>query len=654
MSLLLLFPSGVVQVTDADTGTGADTAQLGLAGADAGTSIDVVVVGGLGADTATGLDTAALSVAVTDAASGVEGALLDLVGADTATSLDTTTIQVVLADADTAVAVDDAVVLASVVVTDQMASVDATVLTAAVLASDGVLAVDTESTTAQLTVGDTAVAGDVNDLHVTAPTTDVVTAVDAALLAAQLVDADGGQAQDSVVLVAMLTDGDTATGVDAESLTARQAVSATDVASGVDTADVVAQVSASDAGQAIDAGRVLAQLDATDASGAADVASLAVLASTDTALIVDVALVAVASSDAGVATERELATVSVAQNDAAVAAEDATVQTIQPISADDVAVVSDTAVPSLPPPPRSVFEIESPSVVEILRSVTTRINGSARVQWLPLSQLVGGELFGLSPRRPVGEPVLGGQLAVRFDLHFVRPGAAQPAPPVAGVMPDRVGVLFADVSAVGQLKAGDRVRCVSGPIDGTFEIRVIPDVAVGYTVGHHVEVEVVEVSQKGGGSYFDPSLDATAFPSFMRPLYDTRVQVLRRVVTSEGAGSARESWPVITDVPDLTWGVPGELWCRLSLRFLRRGKDQPPPLVAGRAPDRIGVLYCDVTPHLLAGDRVRCVEGPTAGTFELRAAPDLSPDLLTIHHLEVQVVEVAQALVGAYPRAGGG
>jgi hypothetical protein len=162
---------------------------------------------------------------------------------------------------------------------------------------------------------------------------------------------------------------------------------------------------------------------------------------------------------------------------------------------------------------------------------------------------------------------------------------------------------------------------------------------------------VIEVSQHNAeGSYFSPDVDPTAFPSYLRNLYDLRVSIWRRATVSESGGSAREAWNQIGDIPDVLWNTPGEMRCRMSLRLVRRHKDALPPMVAGRAPDRFGVLYCDVTPFLRAGDRVVCLEGPITGTFELRVAPDLSPDLTTIHHLEVQVIEVAQSLTGIFPR----
>jgi hypothetical protein len=102
------------------------------------------------------------------------------------------------------------------------------------------------------------------------------------------------------------------------------------------------------------------------------------------------------------------------------------------------------------------------------------------------------------------DPVLDepGLLACRLDLNFLRPGIDQPAPFVAGRAPDRVGVCYFDLATdqAGNpyIEAGDRLLCVHGPIRGSFEIRMIPDVAQGFSGGHHVEVQVVEVAHQVG------------------------------------------------------------------------------------------------------------------------------------------------------------
>lgn len=87
----------------------------------------------------------------------------------------------------------------------------------------------------------------------------------------------------------------------------------------------------------------------------------------------------------------------------------------------------------------------------------------------------------------------------------------------------------------------------------------------------------------------------------------------------------------------------GEMRCRLDLLFVRPGKDAPQAIQAGRAPDRIGTLYCMVTPNLRAGQVITCLTGPVTGSFVIKAVPDVAQDWDSAHHFEVQVVETGQA-----------
>ena len=134
-----------------------------------------------------------------------------------------------------------------------------------------------------------------------------------------------------------------------------------------------------------------------------------------------------------------------------------------------------------------------------------------------------------------------------------------------------------------------------------------------------------------------------------RHLYNSTVQVLR-LQAQLTSGSAEVAWAPITDIIDPYLGKPGIMACRLDLLFQRPGKDQQMPLVAGRAPDRVGVLfYGPVTdasgvPLVKSGDRVATLTGPIQGTFEIRLIPDVAQSYLGAHHIEVQVIEVSQAL----------
>src|SRR6188768_2142122 len=126
----------------------------------------------------------------------------------------------------------------------------------------------------------------------------------------------------------------------------------------------------------------------------------------------------------------------------------------------------------------------------------------------------------------------------------------------------------------------------------------------------------------------------------IRHLYISRAEIFRLKMTFV-KGAARNDWAKLDEIVDVRHGVPGEMMCRLDLNFVRPGKDQPSPLVAGRAIDRVGVLFCDATPNLLAGDRLKFVGGPITGTFELKATPDGAIDLSNVHHFEVQVSEIS-------------
>lgn len=138
----------------------------------------------------------------------------------------------------------------------------------------------------------------------------------------------------------------------------------------------------------------------------------------------------------------------------------------------------------------------------------------------------------------------------------------------------------------------------------------------------------------------------------MRHLYNCLAEVLEL----SGAlvhGTPTLTWGVIGDSPDPVLGVPGQMMCRISLGAVRPGKDAPMPIVAGRAPDRVGVMYFDPTDAIKANQRIHILQGPFGGTFEIRAIPDVAVMGAIAHHMEVQVVEVAQPRGGVFPSAPG-
>jgi len=138
--------------------------------------------------------------------------------------------------------------------------------------------------------------------------------------------------------------------------------------------------------------------------------------------------------------------------------------------------------------------------------------------------------------------------------------------------------------------------------------------------------------------------------------YRSIAQVMRLTPVMETVGAMSVSWAPVTDILDPFLEIPGQLACRLDLQFTRPGKDQPMPLAAGRAPDRIGILFCDLVtdpvsglPLVLSGDRFTMISGPVFGTFEVRVIPEAALDLLGAHHYEFQVLETSQALQPGSP-----
>lgn len=137
--------------------------------------------------------------------------------------------------------------------------------------------------------------------------------------------------------------------------------------------------------------------------------------------------------------------------------------------------------------------------------------------------------------------------------------------------------------------------------------------------------------------------------------------MLRLTPQLQAGGGMSVTWQPVTDILDPYIGTPGLISCRLDLQFTRPGKDAPMPLVAGRAPDRTGVMFCDMPadasglPLLKAGDRFVMVSGPVYGTFEVRQVPEIAQDYIGAAHAEFQVIETSQALQpGGYTPFPGG
>lgn len=120
------------------------------------------------------------------------------------------------------------------------------------------------------------------------------------------------------------------------------------------------------------------------------------------------------------------------------------------------------------------------SVVKVRRPQTTQVDGVATTTWQDV------ETDGLNFVR------------CRIDLNFIRPGKDAPAPINAGGAQDRYGLLFCNANV--PLRAGDRLVCIPNtngklPVEGSFEVRSIPDKAIDFSDVHHTEVLIFEVPQ---------------------------------------------------------------------------------------------------------------------------------------------------------------
>lgn len=134
----------------------------------------------------------------------------------------------------------------------------------------------------------------------------------------------------------------------------------------------------------------------------------------------------------------------------------------------------------------------------------------------------------------------------------------------------------------------------------------------------------------------------------MYHLFNSVVRVERmELITDDGI--ARMDWVQATDEDPNAQALLERLPCRLDMNFLRPGKDIAPAPEAGKAPDRLGILFTYPYAPIKAGDRLVAIENdwgliPVKGTFEIRVIPDEAQDFAKTHHLEVQVIETNQRL----------
>ena len=228
----------------------------------------------------------------------------------------------------------------------------------------------------------------------------------------------------------------------------------------------------------------------------------------------------------------------------------------------------------------------------------------------------------------VPDDVLGvaGEMMCRISPGVISPYRSTKPPKKAGMtQQDREALLMFDIT--DHVHAGDHVHVISGAVRSVWEIRTRPEVvtSIAGNFMHATVVEMAAPSSMGTDSLTEYS------PSAMRHLYESVLEVYRDGV-------------LLTTVVDAVLGTPGQLQCRLAMGYVRPGRDLPLEITAGRSADRDGLLFCDYTTNLQAGDHIKAISGPHAGVFELRTRPDGAKGYGTVHHLEVPYIEVAGVL----------
>jgi hypothetical protein len=167
--------------------------------------------------------------------------------------------------------------------------------------------------------------------------------------------------------------------------------------------------------------------------------------------------------------------------------------------------------PSQPPAPHNPYAIYSPlrvhylSLVQVVRLKMKVKNGTPALTWTVLQDII--DPFVNIP----------GQMMVNLQLGFIRRGDL-PMPLTAGAAAQRQGTVYFDAAVnpdtdVPYVLAGDRLHCIGGPVQGTFELRAIPQAAISFGGVHHIETQIWEVAK----SLAQGSQSQTPFPGSEGP-----------------------------------------------------------------------------------------------------------------------------------------
>lgn len=135
-----------------------------------------------------------------------------------------------------------------------------------------------------------------------------------------------------------------------------------------------------------------------------------------------------------------------------------------------------------------------PTLVSVFRIDTRIVNGTQVNSWAKVNAILD----------PVHE--IPGEMKCFMDLLFLRAFKDTPPAQEAGsAIPLRTGVMFVD-DTHNKLKPGDRLVCKYGPVDGTFQIKHVPDRLPNVLTGliSHIEVQVFEVAGSQRELYPEP------------------------------------------------------------------------------------------------------------------------------------------------------
>ena len=135
----------------------------------------------------------------------------------------------------------------------------------------------------------------------------------------------------------------------------------------------------------------------------------------------------------------------------------------------------------------------------------------------------------------------------------------------------------------------------------------------------------------------------------MEHLFPSAFRVERlRLLDTEGGVAVTDYAQAVDDDPALD-AMLQYLKGRLDMTFVRPGKDIIAAPEAGKAPDRVGILFVSSIAPIRAGDRIVAIPNERGlivvpGTFEIKVMPDVVIDYANPHHIEVQVIETVQRL----------